>query len=450
MSSTHANLDDGEPIDRPPRVRRRPERSADSKQRLRELVELATVYRGLSIRQTAAKLNRDVHNVVPGSGIPKLDLVQRLAELLEWSVQEVSDDLLGGPERELSDGPPPPAGASWAQLDRAAFDAQNAGRWSDLVRLGKQAMRAATSGEERVRSQMRVAAGWEAQGRYTRALSTVKGALAEPDRSKTVSLVLRLNLAHFHLLLGNVEESIGVARTVIDTIRSGRAGGPPPPGALGFALSVRANALRVRAGGSTESREEDASEAIELFDEAIPLLAAASDDARLPALEVARVVAEGGRLEMRTLLGQESPVRAVEVILGRLDDVVDPGALDPQWLLEAYGWWCIFGANIVLRHVSDEDRAERLLGVLTNKADEIASLIGNWALRERVWTLELRRRELLADRREDGTIPGSEPWVLDIDDVRSLAGTMARFPVFRETGWQVLRKARLVKGGERS
>ena len=33
-------------------------------------------------------------------------------------------------------------------------------------------------------------------------------------------------------------------------------------------------------------------------------------------------------------------------------------------------------------------------------------------------------------------------WLLDDDDVRTVTGTMGRFPSFRETGWRILESAR--------
>jgi hypothetical protein len=35
--------------------------------------------------------------------------------------------------------------------------------------------------------------------------------------------------------------------------------------------------------------------------------------------------------------------------------------------------------------------------------------------------------------------------VLDEEDVRTIAGTMGRFPSFREAGWRILSQARIVE-----
>jgi hypothetical protein len=77
--------------------------------------------------------------------------------------------------------------------------------------------------------------------------------------------------------------------------------------------------------------------------------------------------------------------------------------------------------------------------VFTNKAVEIAERLGNWSLREQAFSMELVRR----DRHGQATGFG-EDWVLDEDEVRTIAGTMGRFPSFRETGWRILSQAKIV------
>src|SRR5690606_24923330 len=102
-------------------------------------------------------------------------------------------------------------------------------------------------------------------------------------------------------------------------------------------------------------------------------------------------------------------------------------------MLESYGWWCIFGCNMVLRHVSDGEEAQRHMAILTNKADEIAQRLGNWALRERVFTMEYLRRRHGADASID-----LGEWVIDREDIQTIAGAMGRFARFREIAWRIL------------
>jgi hypothetical protein len=88
----------------------------------------------------------------------------------------------------------------------------------------------------------------------------------------------------------------------------------------------------------------------------------------------------------------------------------------------------------------DDPHFHRAMAIFTNKAIEIADRLGNWSLRERAFSLEQMRRERL----EKSTGFEAE-WILDEEDVRTIAGTMGRFPSFRETGWRILADARIVE-----
>jgi hypothetical protein len=147
----------------------------------------------------------------------------------------------------------------------------------------------------------------------------------------------------------------------------------------------------------------------------------------------------GALIEVDCALGAVSPDEAVAAITQALGGVEDPQLAPPGDWLESYGWWCIYGCNIALRHLADP-AFHRAMAVFTNKAVEIAERLGNWSLRERAFSLELTRR----DRLERSTGFGAD-WVIDEDDVRTIAGTMGRFPSFRETGWRILSQARIVE-----
>ncbi|MHC4710469.1 MAG: hypothetical protein ACYTA3_08610, partial [Planctomycetota bacterium] len=107
--------------------------------------------------------------------------------------------------------------------------------------------------------------------------------------------------------------------------------------------------------------------------------------------------------------------------------------------LESYGWWCIYGCNIALRHLADEREVQQHLAVFTNKADEIANQLDNWSMRERVFSMQYttwaRATEFTCFE---------IPCVIDSDDVRVITGTIGRFPTFRKTGWRILHTARIV------
>ena len=84
------------------------ERENSRRDRLEHLLTLAQTYRGWSRRQLAEALGRDPSNLVPASGLPKIDLVVELARALDWSVEEVVEGFwLGALETPCCDHIPP-------------------------------------------------------------------------------------------------------------------------------------------------------------------------------------------------------------------------------------------------------------------------------------------------------------------------------------------------------
>ncbi|MFM7809446.1 MAG: hypothetical protein ACKPEA_16190, partial [Planctomycetota bacterium] len=148
----------------------------------------------------------------------------------------------------------------------------------------------------------------------------------------------------------------------------------------------------------------------------------------------------GALIEVDALIGHLSGAEAIDRLQVALDRVIDVARHQPGDWLESWGWWCIFGCNATLRHAEPEQVA-RLMAIFTNKAMEIADRLDNWSLRERAFAMEVSRRATEPD----------EPWVLDHEEVRQLVGTMGRFPAFRDTGYRILRDARLLlsEGGSR-
>ena len=96
--------------------------------------------------------------------------------------------------------------------------------------------------------------------------------------------------------------------------------------------------------------------------------------------------------------------------------------------------------NVALRHVDDERELQQRMAVFTNKADEIAEELGNWSMRERVFTMEYARRQRFCD-----WTGVDVDWTIDNEDVRVIAGTMGRFPAFHQTGWRILQTAKYIR-----
>lgn len=416
-----------------------PSKPFPKKDRLEELLALAQTYRGWTLRELAETLGRDPHKLVPESGVPKLDLVIRLAEVLDWSVDQVARDLCG----DASGTESSEESSSFSALDEAAFEAYEAGRFDDVERIAQLAFRAARTADERARAITRQIAACDALGLHAQALEHAQRGLREVTASREYHLSFRANLANAHYTLGNIYEAEALANSLVEWFSSNPLPNPHSQSTKAVAYYVRGSCHRCFAGSAlptslqngqwhAQRAHEDLSTSQRLFEEH------AARTGRETYAGYANVC-RGAVLEVAPLVGVTSPEEVLDTIMAGLDDVVNPQEMPQGPWLESLGWWCIFGCNVAMRHIADPERLQTLMAVFTNKADEIAERLGNWALRERVWTMELERR-----RRAEGEQAAAEDWVMDADDVRIVAGTMARFPVFREVGWQVLRSARRV------
>jgi len=148
----------------------------------------------------------------------------------------------------------------------------------------------------------------------------------------------------------------------------------------------------------------------------------------------------GGIIEVDVILGRHDARAALARVVDGLTPVVNVDKVAKGDWLESYGWWCIFGCNIVLRHISDEKDLQRYMALFTNKADEIADRLDHWAMRERVFSMQFEGRNRLV-----GWTGQDIPVVIDRDDIRLITGTMGRFPQFKETGWSLLNTGNVVK-----
>jgi hypothetical protein len=129
------------------------------------------------------------------------------------------------------------------------------------------------------------------------------------------------------------------------------------------------------------------------------------------------------------------PRSAIKELWEGLSPLIDPDEWPVGDWLESYGWWCIFGCNVAQRYLSDNDR-QRPMGQFTNKGHEIAKRLGNWELRERLFTFEhmLRIKEAEEASRD-------LEWRLDEEEKQIVIGVMGRFPWFFETGLKILKSA---------
>jgi len=410
------------------------------KKRLEQLLDLAQTYKGCSRKQLARALGRDPTRLVPGTGVPKLDLVVELAGVLDWPVGEVAMFLW---VRESSRPTAEGHDEDFESLHRSAGEAHRCGRYRVMLDLARRALAVAATPDQRARACNRQVGAWDGLGRYTEVLQACKQGLQEQGVAPESRRVLQSNLANAYYSLWSLVESGAIAQNLVGWYRDN-----PPRSAAdrktnAFAYYVSGHTLRrlisVESRQTTvlaEAAAADLRQACERYGE----LAVELGD---PSLAGIAMTCQGGLIETDVALGRRDPKDGLAELAAGLDRVRDVSDELVGDQLECYGWWCIFGCNIALQHLDDERALQKHMAVFTNKADEIADRLDNWPMRERVFTMQYKRWERAAN------VSGLDiPCVIDSDDVRVIAGTMGRFPTFRETGWRILQSAQVVEGHE--
>ena len=373
------------------------------RKRLERLLRLALAYRDCSRKELARVLGRDPTKLIPGTGIPKLDLVVELATVLDWPVGHVVEYLWSAPTDK--------------------------GQEND----GNGAL-ASTTGADNVREMLRL----RGNGRYLDIVATVTHGLNEPGLSPARRRTLRSTLAEAYYALWSLVESLAVARDLVETYRSAAPRTRQDRKTHAMALYLSGQTQRRLVSIEPRRARPLASSARRDLEQSLALcrrLALERDDA---ALEGMMNTCIGAMIETDVAIGSRRPSDGLAQILSGLDQARDTAALCPE-RLESYGWWCIYGCNIALRHLDDERELQQKMAVFTNKADEISEKLDDWALRERVFTMQHTQWERAA-----GSTGFRIPCVIDNDDVRVITGAMGRFPCFRATGWRILESAHIL------
>lgn len=416
---------------------RRHGKSQASRERLEEMIELLQSYRGWSQKEVAEALERNVHALVPDSGNPKLDLVEKLSEVLDWPIEMIVADLRQADRDartvQAAAGTSPPKDAK--VHTQRVWELVDGERWDEVIAATNPEAIDAFDGMTRAVLLGYRFAAYENTGRYLAAIDCCREGLELVPLASEMCSRLRLNLAAMLLLVGNLHESEAMARSLLADLES-----IPPESPLnlqrGMGLLVRGLVLRSLGAGSTGVDDGVLNEARRLLNDAESCLASLPSSCGPERTRAPAITAATARHEVDVLLGTARVTSLVDETLAKLDASVDVAALDSQ-TAEHLGWCCLIAARAVLQHRDDVPDSHQVLAILTNKIDEVAERLGHWALRERLFSIEHLHRVLQS---ESDASP--DAWNLDNDDVRTLVGTMSRFPRFRRTGWMILDSVR--------
>ncbi|RPG17589.1 MAG: hypothetical protein CBB69_007045 [Phycisphaera sp. TMED9] len=409
------------------------QKSDSQRSKLSRFVDLARVYRGWSRTELSRVLGRDPSKIIPESGNPKLDLLVGLAEALDWTIGDVAESVWcdrNAPESNET--------RQFRDLSVEALAAHESGRYEDMLGVTRRMRLAASTPREHAITCNREVGAWDGLGRYPRALEASQEGLSIGCPDPDVQAMLQANLANAHYTLWHLIEAKAVARDLIERLEADPTRSEPMRVALGMAHYVRGHVARRQLDSEPARQSRLAHEAGEHLRRSVEIHLDLDAEFSNASYSGIANTSKGGLLEVDVALGRADPLITIEHITHELEQVIDPKDASLRGdLLESWGWWSIFGCNIALRHLGPTE-VHRPMAILTNKASEIADALGNWSLRERAFTLENFRRQRIAD------LTGLEPdWFLDEEEIRTISGTMGRFPGFRDVGWRILDAAHI-------
>lgn len=408
--------------------------TTDQRQRVREFIDLAHAYTGTSWTELARRLERTRGQLREIGGNPKLDFVGSLAEALDWSVGDVAEDIC---EAAATNGQAQILG-DFDEIDAQVMQAHARGEFTQMIKLGQRLYRAADTPERRGLACNRIAGGWDGLGRYAKGLEVLRQGLRAGELSSNLRLMLQSNLANTYYSLWMLLEARGISRDLVEWYEQHPPKEKRDRATQAFAHYVRGNTFRRLIEQEPDNARDYASRALVDLRLAESLYLGMAQEYGIESYAGVANTCRGGIIEVECELGQRKPQSAIKAFLDGLDQVLDTDTKDNGDWMESFGWWCIFGCNVALRHLSESEQ-QQPMAIFTNKAYNISNTLENWAMRERAFTMEHARRL----RFEEWTKVESD-WALDKEDIRVLAGTMGRFPGFRMIGWDILRTARVV------
>ncbi|MBC8522843.1 hypothetical protein H8D29_02845 [PVC group bacterium] len=405
------------------------------KSRLEQLLELAQTYRGWTRRELAKTLGRDPTKLIPNSGSPKIDLVMFIAEILDWTVDEVAKWLCDGEESKTFTQ----SKSSFETLDTDAKHAHRNGEYREMIKIANDALGVAKNAEERARAYNRIAGGYDGLGRFSKVLRAAQSGLREHPVTTSLRLLLQTTAANAHYTLWELDEAQGMAQRVVDVYKES-----PPE--TNRDLVAQAHAWFVLGQSQRRMLDINPEQSVTHAETARKSLTCAAELYESIAKNIhdsfggIANTCRGGIIEVEVVLGRHDAREALARVVDGLNPVIDVTNVKKGDWLESYGWWCIFGCNIVLRHISDERDLQRYMALFTNKADEVANRLDHWAMRERVFSMQFEGRHRLI-----GWTGQDIPVVIDREDIRLITGTMGRFPQFKETGWSLLNTSNVIR-----
>ncbi len=408
-----------------------PKAGSHRRERFKHLCDLAKSYRGITHDELAERLGRHPARLIPENGNPKLDYLMALARVLDWPVSLVVSFAWGnGPPDDLEGADL--KSQEFEALQDASREAQVEGRYETAVKLARRAFAVARTPDERVIACIREASGYDGLGHFAEALKAEQRGLLEHPASGEIRRQLESNLANGYYTLWALPEAQGLSLKLVDWYRHNPPTTYKDRVTETFSLYVYGSTLRRMVAADPDSSRDLARSAKKALEDSRQRYLRLGEEFEQDWCRGIANTITGALLEVEVALGERDARDALEQIDEGLRAVIDPSdGLVGDWL-ESYAWWSIFGCNIANQSLSDEVAVQRYMAEFTDKADDIARRLNNWALRERVFAMEYASYER-AER-----LTGRKPVLtFDQEDLQALVGVMARFPSFCETGMRL-------------
>ena len=424
-----------------PKMQMKPEQRLECilrRRRLSGVVELARIYANFGVKELADVVGRDKTRVIPPTGNPKLDMVDALAGVLEWTVKDVVNALRGGPPNKHAQHPQHATIQTrllgrrrrFEDLRRISSRLEKSDRTSLCGTVSGMMYRHAHDGHERSIALQMIGRVQMQMGDPSGSLISFRNGLGQSGLDFTARLELKIDLCRAHMGLHHHIEARTIATDVLgmiaDDTRRDRVGLDE---AEASARYIRGNAVR-------ESIERGVS---------IKELAVAREDLlRFLQLEKKssnssldeRTVAIGAILELDTELGTVTPTDAIHTIEATLR--IASADLEEGLLKDvtrrAWSWWCLIGARIAGRDHGPGPRWEKTHD-LARKAIMFSSRPEESLLRASAYLLWFRAWE---GSRHTGA--RAIAWHMEPMELELFVKTMGAQNSFMEPGWRILRE----------
>jgi len=424
----------------------------ERRQRLHDLIDLARATRGLTRASLGKALGRDPTKVYPESGNPKTDFLVSLAGILEWPAGDVIEFIWQGESGPMcassiatlntkSRKNAAPLPDSFEGLFDVARDNHKNGDYRAMVDTARRMYAVAENEDRKAFACAMEASAWDGLGRYTQEVDACRRGLAHKGVSCYTRNILRADLANAWYCLWDLTPALGTATFLLEHYDAN-----PPKRKLdekrpAFVRYVRGHTRRRLASTEPDLALDHYRLAVQDLRRAredYVRLAEELDDRSL--LGIANTC-KGGMDECLVELGELPPREAVDEAVELASKPASHDLTGDE--IESIGWRCVFASNITLRHLTGRELQEAMR-LLTSRALDAAEHLDNWAMRERVFTIQLHLHRTLTD-----TTGLDLPLTIDSHERTLITQAMGRFPGFRPIGWDLLSRATVVerKGG---